>query len=64
MYSEDYFLLLLQESDGEKSDENLVVDVGDVSPFDVCLHSNRNSQCLNLFSPFSSLFCMCVCVCW
>ena len=53
MYSEDYFLLLLQESDGEKSDENLVVDVGDVSPFDVCLHSNRNSQCLNLFSPFS-----------
>ena len=38
MYSEDYFLLLLQESDGEKSDENLVVDVGDVSPFDVCLH--------------------------
>ena len=24
--------LFLQESDGEKSDENLVVDVGDVSP--------------------------------
>ena len=28
---------VLQESDGEKSDENLVVDVGDVSPFHTCL---------------------------